>query len=778
MNTRLVMAAAIAALVAGAPDAIQAQEAANAVSGVVRSASGEPVAGAAVSAGAGVAAQTDSDGRFTVRLPPGRHALRVSHPAYADALRELDISGPFDGLDIRLTPLPRFEEEVVVAAVRADIEAPVTKRDLDRRDIERMSTGQEMPFLLQEVPSITQYSDSGSSTGYSYIFLRGIPQTRMNVTLDGVPLNEPEDSAFYFANFGDFANALESLQVQRGVGTSTVGAASFAGSINFASIDLRDAASADVRMGGGSFGTRRMSAAAHSGRLGGGVKLYGQAAYQDTDGFRRNSGSTQRSVYLGATRDTDASFFKVFGFAGLAESQLAFLAADEDTLKADLRFNPMSPDERDRFNQRFVTAQYHRAFGPATEVSVQGYYNGAGGWYRIANGADGLYQYGLDWRSVGATATFHAVRGAIDLTWGAHANDFESRHARDIVGGPPEYVNHGFKNEVNSFVKLGFAGGRWRHYGDVQVRWTRFRFAGDLDLGSVSWTFFNPKIGTRYDLGRGVSAYASVGRAGREPARSDMLQGQDNPSVVYDLSAVKPEEVVNVEAGLEWSRPGLSARANAYSMAFRNEIAQTGELSEVGLPLRRNVDRSARRGVEVDVTWQPAKPLQVRHSAAYSYNRIRSWTQSYDVYDDTGASVGATSLTHEDVVPLLTPAVLVSLGAEYSPATWIAIGAAGRYVGAAHLDNTNNGAFTAPGFFGLDADASVSLARLVPSVARAAPRLRLQVTNLLDNRRMFPNGYSYQYFLLDGAGHTQPAGTRYFYPLATRSVFVMLEMRF
>ena len=731
-----------------------------------------------MSAGAGVAAQTDSDGRFTVRLPPGRHALRVSHPAYADTVRELDISGPLDGLDIRLTPLPRFEEEVVVAAVRADAEAPVTKRDLDRRDIERLSTGQEMPFLLQEVPSITRYSDSGSSTGYSYIFLRGIPQTRMNVTLDGVPLNEPEDSAFYFANFGDFANALESLQVQRGVGTSTVGAASFAGSINFASIDLRDEASADVRVGSGSFGTNRVSAAAHSGRLGGGVKLYGQAAYQDTDGFRRNAGSTQRSVYLGATHDSDASFFKVFGFAGLAESQLAFLAADEDTLKADLRFNPMSPDERDRFSQRFVTAQYHRAFGPATEVSVQGYYNGAGGWYRIATGADRLYQYGLDWRNVGATATFHTVRGGFDLTWGAHANDFESRHARDIVGGPAEYVNQGFKNEVNSFVKLGFAGGRWHHYGDVQVRWTRFRFAGNLDLGSVSWTFFNPKIGTRYDLGRGVSAYASVGRAGREPARSDMLQGEDNPSVVYDLSAVKPEEVVNVEAGLEWSRPGLSVRANAYSMAFRNEIAQTGELSEVGLPLRRNVDRSARRGVEVDVTWQPAKPLQVRHSAAYSYNRIRSWTQTYDVYDDTGAWAGATSLTHEDVVPLLTPAVLVSLGAEYSPATWFSLGAAGRYVGTAHLDNTNNDAFTAPGFFGLDADASVSLARLVPSVARAAPRLRLQVTNLLDNRRMFPNGYSYQYFLLDGAGNTQPAGTRYFYPLATRSVFVMLEMRF
>ena len=778
MYRRLLMAAAMAAFVAGAPGALLAQEPVHPVSGVVRLVSGSPVVGATVNEKSGATARTDEGGRFTLPLPIGKHVLHVSHPSCEPATTEIDVRGPLTGVDIRLTPLPRFTEAVVVAAVRADAEAPMTTRELDRREIESLSTGQEMPFLLKEVPSVTQYSDSGSSTGYSYIYLRGIPQTRMNVTLDGVPLNEPEDSAFYFANFGDFANAIESLQVQRGVGTSTVGAASFVGSINFASIDLKDEASADVRLGAGSFGTNRVSAAVHSGRLGGGMKLYGQAAYQDTEGFRDHSGSTQRSVYLGATRDTDTSFFKFFGFAGQEASQLAFLAADEDALDRDLRFNPMSPDERDEFGQRFLMAQYHRAFGPATELSVQGYYNGAGGWYRIQDGAGGLYQYDLDWRNAGATATFHAVRGAWDVTWGAHVNDFESRHARDIVEGPTEYVNHGFKNEVNSFVKVGFARGRWRHYGDLQVRWARFRFDGDLELGSVDWTFFNPKIGTRYALGGGVTAYASIGLAGREPARSDMLQGQDNPSVVYDLSAVKPEEVVNVEAGLEWSRPGLTLRANGYSMAFRNEIAQTGELSEVGLPLRRNVDRSARRGVEVDVTWLPVKSLQVRHSATYSYNRIRSWTQSYDVYDDAGAWTGATSVTHDNVVPLLTPAVLVSLAAEYSPVAWFSAGAAGRYVGAAHLDNTNSADFTAPGFFGLDADASFSLARLVPAASGAAPRLRIQVTNLLDNRRMFPSGYSYQYFLLDAGGGMQPVGTRYYYPQATRSVVVALDMRF
>jgi iron complex outermembrane recepter protein len=585
---------------------------------------------------------------------------------------------------------------VVVAAVRAHAEAPVTTRELDRREIEALNIGQEMPFLLKQAPSITQYSDSGSATGYSYLYLRGIPQTRMNVTLDGVPLNESEDSAFYFANFGDFANAIESLQVQRGVGTSTVGAASFVGSINFASIDLQDELQADVRLGGGTFGTNRVSAAVHSGRLGDGLKLYGQAAYQDTDGFRRHSRSTQQSVYGGASYDSDTSYLKAFGFAGHERSQLAFLAADEDTLDGDLRANLMSPDERDDFSQRFLTAQYHRALGPASEVAVQGYYNGAGGWYRIANGAGGLYEYGLDWRSVGATATWHGSRGALDVTWGGHVNDFESRHARDIVDGPSEYVNHGFKNEVNSFLKLGYAAGRWQHYGDLQVRWARFRYEGDQDLGSVDWSFFNPKAGTRFDLGRGVSLYGSIGAAGREPARSDMLQGQDNASVPYDLEAVRPEHVVNAEAGLDWTRPGVSLQANVYAMEFRDEVAQTGELSEVGLPLRRNVDRSYRRGVELDLTWQPVPQLRVRHSATYSRNRIRSWTQFYDVYGAAGAWAASTSLSHTDVPPLLTPAVLVNLAAEYAPVAWLTLGAAGRYAGAAHLDNTGSDAFVAP----------------------------------------------------------------------------------
>lgn len=757
------------------------------VAGTVRTAHGAPVAGATIVATAApspeahASTSTDAQGTWAILVPPGRVTITVAHQDYMTFARHLVVAADTTGIDIELSVTPRFAEDVVVAAVRAPADTPVTKRDITRDEIERLNHGQEMPFLLERVPSLTQYSDSGAETGYSYLSLRGIPQTRMNITLDGVPLNEPEDSTFYFANFGDFASAIESIQVQRGVGTSTVGSASFVGSVNFASVDFSDTPSFGARVGGGAFGTVRTNLTAHSGALAGGLTLYGHAAYQETDGYRRHAGSVQRAAYFGASRQGAASFFKVFGFAGQAENQLAFLASDPDQLARDRRANPMAADERDDFGQRFVQAQFHRALGPSSEFSLQGYYNGADGWYRIRDtraAPGGLFQYGLDWRAVGATTTLTRRTGSTSFTWGAHVNDFDSRHTREVVGGRKDYANRGYKNEVNTFVKLGHDTGRWHHYADAQLRWARFAFEGDLDLGSVSWTFFNPKVGTRVGLGAGVSVYGSIGTAEREPGRADMLSGEDNPTLPYDLEAVDPERVFNVEAGLDLVRPGFSASANLYLMEFRDEIAAAGELSEIGLPMRRNVGRSARRGLELEYAWQIRPAVTVRQSATFAFNRIATWTQFYDVYDVDGAYVDSTSLVHRDVPPLLSPGLLATLSLEYRATPWASLAASGRYVGRTHLDNTGDDAFRTPEFFLLDASVDLDLGRVLPWLAAASPRLRIQGENLLDERRALPSGYSYRYITRSADGSDTRGGIPYYYPLATRSVVAVLDLSF
>jgi iron complex outermembrane receptor protein len=745
------------------------------LAGSVRGLEGRPLAGAMIVVDNGArTAQADSAGMWRLVVPSGTVSLEARRPGYRAARLEVHADADRSGLDFTLDPLYRLSEEVVVQAVRADADAPVTKTDLGHADIDRLNYGQEMPFLLKDLPSVTQYSDTGTGSGYAYLYLRGIPQTRLNITLDGVPLNEPEDSALYFVDFGDFASSLESIQVQRGVGTSSVGTAPYAGSVNFASLDLGDEASLLGRLELGSFATTRASLGGESGRIGPGLRLYARGSYQDTDGFRDRSGVTQKSVFYGASRQDDHSFLKVFGFVGREETQLAFLATEEAVLQEDLRFNPMAPEERDRFGQQFAQAQYTRFLGPGTSLAGQVYYNWAGGWYRIWADADHsqLYQYDLDWHFGGGLATFRHVKGPLDFTAGTHVNGFESDHARDVVDVGPQYLNHGHKNEQSGFAKLGYDLGRVRVYGDVQLRHSSFRYEGDVPLGSVDWTFFNPKAGVRFAASPSLSLYASVGRAGREPARSDMLAGEDNATIVYDLHAVKPEKVVDFEAGLEVRTPRLTLGLTAFAMEFRNEIAQTGELSEIGLPLRRNVDKSSRRGLELDLLWRPRPTLGVRLSASANRSRIDRWTQFYDVYDADGNWVSSTSRDFSDVPPLLTPGFVAQPAVEYAPARWLTLTAAGRYVSTSHLDNTGDDGFRTPDFFGLDAGARVSLERWIK---KGKPRLSVRVLNVFDNRRIWPSGYSYQYFNEDASGVLQPAGISYFYPQATRSVFVSLD---
>ena len=491
-------------------------------------------------------------------------------------------------------------------------------------------------MLLQDTPSVTQYSETGSGQGYAYFSLRGIQQTRVNMTFDGVPLNEPEDSAVYTVDFGNLASSVESIQIQRGVGTSTVGAASYGGSIAFASVDPKAAPGFDVQLGGGSFGTARASVGWQSGTFADGWKLYLRPTYQTTDGFRESSGVKQDSLYFALSRDFAESSFKLSGFVGEERIQQAFLAVEKDVLEKDLKFNPLAPEEKDHFHEYLVTGQWTRALGSSASLSLQGYVVGAGGWYRLyadeENRTD-LQQYNLSWLFGGGIATYTRNDGALHLTLGAHAYGYGSTHSQDEPDGTRNYLNHGHKNEVNGFGKLLLDLGAWHPFLDAQVRYAHLTYSGDVGDVSRGWTFFNPKLGVRYDFSPRASAYVSIGRTSREPARSDLLLGEDNASVLPDFDAVKPESVVDVELGAEWKTKDVSVKANLYDMEFRDEIALTGELSAIGLPLRRNVARSTRRGFELDASWQALPALRLAAALNLNRSRLSEWTQFYDLYD-------------------------------------------------------------------------------------------------------------------------------------------------
>ena len=771
-GSRLGLALLVVLLAALAPPA-EAQ-ATFVIRGVVLDPSGEPVPGAELVIAGQNPVATDRAGRFSIELAAGDWALTVKHPAYRMLGRE--VSSEAGDLELEL----RFEAPIALAAaitvegIRAGKHLPVTLRDIDREEIETLSFGEDVPALLQNTPSMTWYSDSGAGSNYSYFSLRGIQQSRINMTFDGAPLNDPAEHALFFNNFHDFTSAVDSIQIQRGVGTSSVGAPSYGGSVNFASAAPADSPGGDLRLVLGSFDTQRVSLGYESGISDNGLFASGRFSFADTEGYRDHSGSEHRTLFLNAGWQGERSSLKFVSFSGDEESQLAFLAVEPATLRVNPRFNPLAEEERDDFGQDFAQLKYTRALGGDALLTASLYYNGADGWFRLWDDPqerNELLEFGIDQSFVGSMVTVSKNTGRLSTTVGVHYNDFDGDHTLD-AGGSRIYGNTGFKSTANAFGKVELSLGSWLVFGDLQLRWAEFSYRGDVDLGSVDWRFVDPKIGVRRSLSTGMSVYASLGRAQREPARLDLLQGEDNATFVVDLAAVRPEEVLDLEVGVDLATPRLALEANVYAMEFTDEIALTGELSAVGLPLRRNVDDSYRRGLEVDLKWLASPSWSLLLSGNLSHNRISEWTQYNDVFDEQGAWIGSAPTTYRDVPPLLSPEAILNLGVEWTRRESL-FALTGRYVAEAHLDNTGLDEFRLPSYINFDLRASVGLGRWWSA---GSPRITLFVNNLLDSDEQFPSGYSYQFINRDSAGRDSLDGLSFYYPLATRNAVLALVL--
>ena len=766
-------------LVAGTLPAAAAQ-APIPVQGVVLAPTGEPVAAASIEMDGRESMSTDENGHFQLSLPPGEWELRVSHPAYRLLRHRVKVAAQSLELELRLEWVTSVQESITVIGIRAGEEVPVTKRNMDREEIEKFSYGQDVPELLEHTPSMNWYSDSGIGSNYSYFSMRGIQQTRISMTLDGAPLNDPADHALFFNNFHDFLSSIDSIQIQRGVGTSSVGSPAYGGSVNFASAAPARDNRGDARLVLGSYDTIRASIGYASGLFDNGLYVSGRFSYANTDGYRERSGTEHHTFFLNSGWQDERSSLTLVAFSGQEKSQLAYLAVDPDTLSENRRFNPLTEEDRDNFGQDFAQIKYMRQLGSESDtlLSASFYYNGADGWFQLWDdpvAQNDLLRFGIDQGFFGSMVTVSTRADNLSATFGVHYNNFSGDHFLDSDAGGRVYENTGFKETANAFGKLEYQLGKTLLFGDLQWRWAGFTYQGDVDLGSIEWTFLDPKFGVRQTLFPGLSVYASIGRAQREPARLDLLLGEDNATVPHDLEAVRPESVLNFEEGVNFNTPRLALAANVYLMEFSDEIALTGELSKIGLPLRRNVDRSYRRGVEIDLKWMPIPNWSVHHSLNVSRNRIPEWTQFYDVFDEQGVFVGSEPIVYRDVRPLLTPELIFNLGVEWANRD-TSLGLMGRYVAESQLDNTGLSQFQTPSFTNLDVRASQSLGRWWQEVDA---RVTLLVNNLLDNRDQFSSGYSYQFLVRNaGTGMTSLDGIPFYYPLATRYFVVSLQVGF
>jgi iron complex outermembrane recepter protein len=643
-------------------------------------------------------------------------------------------------------------EAVVIKATRAGTAAPTSRTTLDRATIERTYSGQDAPLALQGLTGVTAASDAGTFSGYSSIRLRGVDQTRLAISLDGVPLNDPEDQVLYFSNVPDFMNSMRSVTLQRGVGSSAFGTAAFAGSLNFESIPLATTRDfLEFQLTAGSWGTRRASVEKATG-MHSGFAAYGRVSAQETEGYRRHSGNRAQSAFgsVGWFGARDA--LKFTGFAGRSRMQLAYFAPSEAELRVDPRANPMSPLERDAFHQEMASLQWSRSLTDRTNLTTTVYRNGAGGNFDASVSPD-LWNFNLDHRWVGLLSTLTYSRPGLEVAGGAHLSRYSRDHYLKIRPDLDTrvYDNTGFKQEQSTFAKATWTRGAVDLTGDLQLRRAAFRYRPTAGTGigepEIDWLFLNPKVGLAWRARRGVSLFASLGRSGREPTRTDLFAGADDVDAataaeVLPLDQVRPEYLTDLEAGVRIDRPRARLSVNAFAMRFEDEIAPIGQIAVTGSPLRKNVGRSARTGLEVEGSWSLAYSLTLSGNAMLMRARIAEYTDE------------ASGTTYRDVSPLLSPEVIIN-GQLVRQQGDGEISVAFRHVGRSFLANDGNTALVTPAF------TLVDFGTAIPFLGTL---IRVQVQNLLD-ATAYASGYT------DGSA-------RYFFPVAGRTILATAVITF
>lgn len=645
-------------------------------------------------------------------------------------------------------------EAVSIQVIRAVRTWPVTETFLDTKEIEHNYTGQEMPVILARTPSVNWYSDGGNYTGYMYLRLRGIDQTRVNFTLNGVPLNEPEDQGAYFSNYPDFLNSVRSIQVQRGVGISTNGTASFAGSVNMESPSIYDSAYVELNSSYGSYNTYRLSPEFHTGFMKNDWSFYGRYSNTGSDGFREHSGTKGQSFFFSGGYAAKKTVFRFTTFTGMSKNQMAYLAIPDSVLKRDYRANSLTKDEKDEFRQSLVMAQVTHGLSNDASLNATAYYTYLQGGYSILFTPD-LYQYSVKSDFYGLNLNYQLRKKAWNLSAGLNANNYVRYHSSALL--PYEdallYKNAGHKSEASAFAKAAYTVQRFIFFGDVQYRAVQFRYQPDQQTGignsSVNWAFFNPKAGISYRFNGRHLVYVSVGQTGREPTRNDLFAGYDNMDStnlgeIGNFSRVKPESVTDVEAGIKLWFTNYKINLNVYDMEFKNEIAAIGQLSYIGLPLRKNVASSYRRGIELTMIMEPVRGLTLATQANLSTNRIKSYTTDYD------------SVTYSNVQPLLTPQVIANQSVEYRLTRWLAAELSARYLSSSFLDNTGNSNYKVPE--SLICNASLNITFLKQH------SICIMANNIFD-QPYYTSGY------VQGS-------ESYYFAMATRNYAATLKLRF
>ncbi len=781
----------------------------------------QPLPGATVSPGGnGPATATGDAGRYQLtNLPAGRYTVTFSFVGFTRQTRQVDLAGDLT-LDVALPRATVLAEEVIVRATRAGNNAPLAFTNVDKAALARRNFGQDLPFLLNETPSVVVTSDAGAGVGYTGIRIRGSDPTRINVTINGIPLNEPESHGVFWVDLPDFVSSVDNIQVQRGVGTSTNGAGAFGASLNIQTETLNAEPYAEVGNSFGSFNTWKHTVKVGSGLLNGKWTFDGRLSKIVSDGYVDRAGADLKSFFVSGGYHGANTVAKVNVFSGRETTYQAWNGVPEARLRGDRpgmlayiernglpaadaqnllgagrTYNMFTyENQTDNYQQDHYQFLLSHKFGPAWNVNAALHHTRGGGYYEEFRPGDELAGYNLPDLTIGDSTitstdlvrrrwlrtrlyglTYSATYAPAphwNVVLGGGWNTYRGEHFGEVIWAQfagntrineRYYDNDARKTDFNAYGKVNYLlFEKLNLFADVQFRRINYAFLGynqrlENVQQAVAYDFLNPKAGLTYQPNPATNVYASYSVAHREPTQDDFTQSTPE-------SRPGPEVLGDLEAGFRRQAGKTRLGANLYWMHYRDQLVLTGQLNDVGAYIHTNIPRSYRAGVELEGTVQLHKTLQWAATATLSRNKVRNFREYIDDYDSGEQQMNA----YRETDISFSPAFIGSSTLTYSPVKDLSVALVSKYVSKQYLDNTSNESRRIDPFLVNDVRVNYAFkTKLVKEVG-----VNLLVNNVL-NHLYASNGYTYGYYA-GGALVTE----NFYYPQAGINFLASVNLRF
>ena len=686
-------------------------------------------------------------------------------------------------------------DEVIVEAIRIDRSSPFSFSNVDKKDLELKNLGQDLPILLNFSPSVVTTSDAGAGIGYTGIRIRGVSPQSTNITINGIPYNDPESLGTFWVNLPDFTSSVESLQIQRGIGTSTNGSGAFGASINILTDKISQFAYTEISNSFGSYNTLKHTVKLSTGIVNDHFEISGRFSKIDSDGYIDRAYSDLKSYFIQANYFDENTLIKAITFGGHEKTYQSWYGITKEQMIENRRQNPYTyENEIDNYKQDHFQLHWSEQINNTLSTNISLNYTDGRGYFEQYRDDDSVETYSgivksdLDenGNETGTTDLirrrwldndFYVFNASLNYSYenlnlilsGSYSN-YIGDHFGEVIWArnfddnysirDRYYEGNGKKNDLSFFTKVSYKLKDILIYGDLQLRKINYKTSGiTSDLINLKldkkYNFFNPKIGITHNLNSNSLIYLSYSRANREPSRSDY---ENNPDI-------KPEKLNDLEFGYRLSSDKLELNLNAYYMLYNEQLVLTGAIDDVGAPIRTNSGSSYRVGIESEINLELSKKLDISSNLTLSSNKNKEVISNYN-----GAltNFGKTNLSY-------SPNFITNNTINYKFTEKFSLSMLSKYVGKQFMGNTDAKNSILESYFVNDLNFNLKITpkRIFNEIVVSG-----LINNILD-KEYVSNGYYYTYddtwsnpgetITLDGAGY---------YPQATRNFLLGLLLKF